>query len=329
MGLHTTQGEPLMTGRNQRAVAVDAQPLVSVIMNCRNGERYLREAIDSVFAQTYGNWEIVFFDNLSTDNSASIAQSYGERLRYFRGEQAMSLGAARNAAIGHARGEWIAFLDTDDRWLPDKLAWQVTAFTETPQADFLYTNYYVLQESTGQTVLGLLRPQPEGCVFGEFLRHYPVNLQTVMVRAAALHDLKELLDPALEVSEEYDLFMRLLYVSQARYLRQPTAVYRVHDQMSSIRHIEKYPVENSYILGKLRAMVPDLDKRFPEEVAHLEAKIGYWYAAAHMHEGNASLARAALRPYKWRHPVFCALYFATYFPLFVWGGLQRMRRIVR
>ena len=304
-------------------------PLVSIIMNCFNGESYLREAIDSVFAQTYSNWEIVFFDNDSTDSSETIAKSYGEKLHYFRSEQTMSLGAARNAAINNAQGELIAFLDTDDRWLSDKLERQVTVFRNQSQIDFVYSNYFILQASTGRTALGLRRPQPEGNVFGEFLRHYPVNLQTVMVRSSALYNLNELFDPALEVSEEYDLFMRLLYVSKARYLAQPTAVYRVHGNMSSIRHIDKYPLENGYILGKLRAMVPDLDKRYAREVAYLEAKIGYWHAAAYMHKGNSKRARESLKPYRWSSPVFFVLYLSTFFPQAIWGLLQKLRGITR
>lgn len=323
-------GEPLADQRGDSGRGDSkSRPLVSVIMNCFNGANYLREAIDSIFAQTYSDWEVVFFDNASTDSSAAVAKSYGEKLRYFHSEQTISLGAARNAAIGYAHGDLIAFLDTDDRWLPDKLTSQVAVFIESPQVDFVYSNYFVLQASTGKTTLGLLRPQPEGYVFGTFLRHYPVNLQTVMLRSSALHTMNELLDPSLEVSEEYDLFMRLLYVAKARYLKQPTVVYRVHRQMSSVRNIEKYPVENVYILGKLRSLVPDLDKRYPEEIAYLEAKIGYWYAAASMNKGDPWLARKSLKPYRWNSPIFLFLYLATYFPPAVWEILQQLRRFIR
>ena len=312
-----------------QAMSYRNEPLVSIIMNCRNGESYLHEAIDSIFAQTYSNWEIVFFDNASTDSSEAVAKSYGKKLHYFCSAQMMSLGAARNEAIGYARGELIAFLDTDDRWLPDKLARQVAVFDESPQVGFVYSNYYILQGSTGSTTLGLRRQQPEGDVFGAFLRHYPVNLQTVMVRNSALQNLKDLFDPALEVSEEYDLFMRLLYISKARYLKQPTAIYRVHNNMSSIRHIDKYPVENSYILGKLRDLVPYLDKRYPEEVAYLEAKIGYWYAVAYMHKGDLRHARISLKPHISANAVFFVLYMATYLPPHVWNMLQRLKGIFR
>ena len=71
-------------------------PLVSVIVNCFNGERYLKEAIESVYAQSYDNWEIIFWDNASTDGSAKIAKSYDKKLKYFLAEKTVCLGEARN-----------------------------------------------------------------------------------------------------------------------------------------------------------------------------------------------------------------------------------------
>ena len=82
---------------------------VSVIINCLDGAAYLREALDSVFAQTYQDWEIIFWDNQSKDDSAAIAQSYGSRVRYFCSEQRLPLGEARNRAITQARGDIIGF----------------------------------------------------------------------------------------------------------------------------------------------------------------------------------------------------------------------------
>ena len=88
------------------------QPLVSVIMNCYNGEKYLRESIDSVVAQTYENWELIFWDNHSTDNSAQIVQSYGDsRIYYFCSQTFTPLGEARNLAIKQSNSEFIAILD--------------------------------------------------------------------------------------------------------------------------------------------------------------------------------------------------------------------------
>ena len=78
---------------------MNAKPLVSVVMNCYNSDRYLKEAIDSVYAQTFLDWEIIFWDNASTDRSAEISKSYDDKLLYFLGNQHVSLGAARNLAF--------------------------------------------------------------------------------------------------------------------------------------------------------------------------------------------------------------------------------------
>src|SRR3989304_6187690 len=101
---------------------------VSIIMNCLNCAKYLREAIDSIYAQTYKDWEIIFWDNASTDDSAVIAGNYDGRLRYFRDEEVVPLGKSRNLAMEKAGGEYIAFLDCDDKWMPEKLERQIPLF---------------------------------------------------------------------------------------------------------------------------------------------------------------------------------------------------------
>ena len=101
---------------------------VSVIINCLNGERYLGEAIDSVYDQTFKNWEIIFWDNASLDNSAKIAASYDSKIKIFKSNKTESLGKARNNAIKKATGDLIAFLDADDKWAPRKLEKQVYLF---------------------------------------------------------------------------------------------------------------------------------------------------------------------------------------------------------
>ena len=96
-------------------------PLVSIIMNCYNGEKFLKEAIDSIYAQTYSNWEIIFWDNASTDDSACIAKSYDDRLKYHLAQETTPLGEARDLALKKINGKYISFLDCDDIWLPKKL----------------------------------------------------------------------------------------------------------------------------------------------------------------------------------------------------------------
>lgn len=301
-------------------------PKVSVIMNCLNGAEYLPEALDSVMAQTFEDWEVVFYDNASCDRSPDIARKYGERVKYFRGTETVPLGAARNLAISRALGEFIAFLDTDDRWLPEKLALQVEAMERVPDVGLVYTNCYHLDSRTGNMRLALRSAQPEGLAFRSFLRRYPINLQTVMVRVSALERLDELFDPDLDVSEEYDLFLRLLYREKAKYIDVPTAVYRIHPAMSSIRKIAKFPNENRRVLEKLRERIPNFDADYASEVSYFEAKIEYWRANALMSAGDRCGARVALALVAERGLVFRLLYLITFLPMWCWNLAQYLRR---
>ena len=91
--------------------------LVSIIMNCHNGSNYLHESISSVINQTYKNWEIIFWDNQSTDDSIKIAEKFNDdRIKIYNSKKFEKLGKARNNAIAKCKGEFIGFLDTDDLW---------------------------------------------------------------------------------------------------------------------------------------------------------------------------------------------------------------------
>ena len=110
-------------------------PLISVIIPVYNGERYLGEAIESVLGQTYRPIEIIVVDDGSTDESAYVAQQFPVRY-YF--QQHSGPGAARNLGVEHSRGEFVAFLDADDLWVPEKLAWQLAAFAARPELDAVF-----------------------------------------------------------------------------------------------------------------------------------------------------------------------------------------------
>jgi glycosyltransferase involved in cell wall biosynthesis len=119
-------------------------PLVSNIVIFFNGDRFLVEAIESIFAQTYDNWELLLVDDGSTDNSTAIALDYAakypERVRYVEHEHHQNLGTSvsRNLGIECARGDYIAFLDADDVWLPHKLAQQVAILETHPEVAMVY-----------------------------------------------------------------------------------------------------------------------------------------------------------------------------------------------
>ena len=97
-------------------------PLVSIVMNCYNGEKFLSKSLRSIFSQSYKNWELIFWDNQSIDNSKNILNKFRDRrIRYFKSKRFQSLYSARNSAIIKTKGKYICFLDTDDWWEKDKI----------------------------------------------------------------------------------------------------------------------------------------------------------------------------------------------------------------
>ena len=110
-------------------------PLISIIIAVFNGEKFLCEAVESILAQTYTNYEIILIDDGSTDNTKKIAQSFPE-VKYFFQEN-RGVAAARNYGISKSKGGYLAFLDADDLWMPDKLELQIKAFQDDPTLDIV------------------------------------------------------------------------------------------------------------------------------------------------------------------------------------------------
>jgi teichuronic acid biosynthesis glycosyltransferase TuaG len=118
-------------------------PLISIITPCYNGALFIAQAIESVIAQTYKNWEMIIVDDCSTDMSLDIALSYAakdKRIKVLKMEQNSGAALARNKAIKVSRGEYLAFLDSDDIWLPEKIEKQLQ-FMQKNDSDFSFTEY--------------------------------------------------------------------------------------------------------------------------------------------------------------------------------------------
>ena len=123
------------------------KPLISIIINCFNGEKYLNEALLSVLNQSYNNWEVIFWNNKSTDSSANIYKSYKDkRFRYFHANEHTTLYKARNLAIEKSRGEFISFLDVDDLWDKRKLELQIHYF-KNPDVGVVFSNLWMLKKN--------------------------------------------------------------------------------------------------------------------------------------------------------------------------------------
>jgi len=270
-------------------------PRVSVIINCLNGEKYLREAIDSVFAQTVQDWELIFWDNVSTDATASIAQGYGDQLRYFRAEATTPPGEARSLAFAQARGEFVAILDADDVWLPEKLEQQLPLFDD-PEVGVGFCDAVYFNEQGITWRLYRDGPPPQGWVLRRLLRSDFICLSTAIVRRAALVALDHWFDPQLQYVEEYDLFLRLALKWKFAGVWAPLTRYRIHAQNWTSLHPEMQAEETPRGFNNLRRLVPNLDREYGRELAAHERAVRRRRAEAALRRNDRSGCRAAVRP---------------------------------
>ncbi|MGE5373203.1 MAG: glycosyltransferase family 2 protein [Solirubrobacterales bacterium] len=308
-------------------------PKVSVIMNCLNGEDYLREAIDSVFAQSETDWELVFLDNASTDRSGEIARSYGEKVKYFWNDETIPLGAARNQAVALAAGEYVAFLDADDVWKPEKLGRQLALMDAKPTMGLTFTNatIYHQYDGTANTAFqGLGQLPPRGRMFGYLLMNQIITMSTVVVRREALANQPEIFDPRYTWAPEYDLFLRIAYEWECDYIDEPMALYRVHKASTSERLYSRRPIELRMTLEKLLDRYPLMLKEYPEAVAANRRIIAIEQGKASWREGKIGEARAAFAQYI-PSPLYTAAWLATLVPyswvIKTWQLVSRMRRV--
>ena len=271
-------------------------PLVSVIMNCYNGEKYLREAIDSVYAQSYKNWEIIFWDNLSTDSSAEIAKSYDSKLRYFVGQETIPLGAARNKALEKCDGEYIAFLDADDIWMSEKLEKQIPLFYRDSKIAIVTSNAIQFIEKGSSALFCKKRPKT-GHVFRELLTNYFICLSTAVIRKRSLDDLNEWFDPRFSHIEESDLFIRISYTWHLDYVDEPLAKYRIHKESSSYLRRDLSPKETEMMISKLMGLYSDFENLYDKELLKLRYYTQYNFALIDWRQGKNNLARTKLRPF--------------------------------
>ncbi|MBC7490306.1 MAG: glycosyltransferase [Glaciimonas sp.] len=210
-------------------------PKVSILMNCYNGQKYLREAIDSILNQTYENWEIVFWDNRSDDHSAEIFKSYQDkRFKYFLAENHTDLGGGRAKAWEYLSGDLIAVLDVDDVWLPFKLEKQIPFFDD-PEVGIVISDTLFFNNTSEKPLYGGKYP-PIGWVFEHLMTQYYVSLETLIVRKAAVSKLARAFDPEFSAIADFDLVVRLSRVSKLSIVPEILAKWRVHHESDTWRY---------------------------------------------------------------------------------------------
>ena len=274
-------------------------PTVSVIMNCLNCEKYLREAIDSVFAQTYEDWEIIFWeDKASKDSSENIAKSYGNKLRYFRSDVSLPLYGSRNLAVQEARGKYIAILDCDDIWMSTKLEEQITLLEQDEEVGLVYSDCYLFNEKGREKRSFKSKKPHRGNVFSELLTESFINTQTVVIRRKAFESLNTFFDGRLIMAGDYDAYLRISYGWKVDYVDKPLARYRVHRNSKSWKDgRELITVELDLIIENLNETVYEFEEKYHEEVRLLKRRRDIQLSLLDWENGNKKKARKRIYTY--------------------------------
>lgn len=205
---------------------------VSVIMPSYNAEKFIKESIESVLQQSYVDWELIIVDDQSTDNTVKIIDIYkqrDERIKYIVLEQNSGPAVARNRAIEEAQGRYIAFLDADDLWMPQKLEKQI-AFMQRENIALSYTGYYRFEQSIDQIKDEIIVPLKVD--YPELLK------QNIIGCLTAVYDTKilgKVYMPLIRKRQDFGLWLKILReVPYACGLNEPLAYYRMHhDSISS------------------------------------------------------------------------------------------------
>ena len=231
-------------------------PLVSIIMNCYNGETYLNDAVKSIISQKYKNFEAIFWDNQSRDNSSLIYKSFKDkRLKYYYAKKHTSLYRARNLAIKKAKGKLIAFLDTDDIWLKDKLSLQIEKF-KNKRVSLVYSNYYILNQVTGLKKIAYKKILPEGLIYKDLLKNYFLGIGTVITKKDLFLKRKKYFNEKFNIIGDFDNFIRISKNNYFSCVQYPLSIYRIHNKSFSNlnykMHIDelKFWVKKNYFINK-------------------------------------------------------------------------------
>ena len=214
------------------------KPLVSIIVNCHNGERYLSESLKSIQSQTYNNYEVIFFDNCSTDNSSKIFRQFNDnRFKYFLSKNKIKLYNARNLALDKCNGEIITFLDTDDLWKVDKLQLQVAEMNKNLETGLCYSYYEIYDQSKNR--LKLIKPKLTKNLKNYLLKRYDIALVSIAIRKEFLQKHNLRFNSNFDIIGDFDLVLNLSHFCQFSLIKKKLCIYRNHKDSETNNNYEK------------------------------------------------------------------------------------------
>lgn len=303
-------------------------PEVSIVINCFNEAAYIAETLDSVFAQTFDDWEVIFFDNASTDGSGDIAKSYGEKVRYFRSNDNLPLGKARNTAYKHATGRYVALLDADDIWHPEKLEKQLVLFRADPDLGLAFCDSMFFDQDGDRYPLFKHTPPKRGDIFGNLLVSNFIFSSAMMFRRDAVDQLGYAFDERYTRVSDYDLTLRMSYSYRADFVDEALCKWRINDWGDKAwkKDLVSRVYELKQAMSNLIDSRPDIQDKYTNELNAFFKMLDYQSGIEAWHDGDHSEARSHFSRHR-RTKKFAFAYLCTF--LLSHGVYDRARKFYR
>lgn len=297
-------------------------PLISVVIPCFNSATYLPEAIESVLSQSYRNFEIIVVNDGSTDNTDEVIQQHLDRIIFIQQDNA-GPAAARNRGIREALGKYVAFLDADDTWLPDKLQNQITILESDADCALVYTRFANYEESSGKS-LPTLSDTPSGMIFDKLLVESIILLSTVVIRREVLLE-AGCFDESLLTAEDTNLWLKV--ARKHRIDAVPEVLVRRRWHGANISSRVDIPVGTLDNLDRIVAIYPDTAPDRYEPMKRAYQVRGTAMASDLFCGGNYKECRRVCRRLSTigiRNPQLARLSLMSLFPVGLISALRRL-----
>lgn len=298
------------------------QPNVDILVNCFNGEKYLSHALESISSQTYSNWRVIFIDNCSTDNSANIAKNFKGNIFYYKTDKKLSLGEARKIGVELVDADFLAFLDCDDIWMPNKLSEQINIMEDNRLA-LTYSGMNFIDRN--HRLIGHYKPlKKRGFLFKEQLINFDINILTAFIRRDFLAKNNLNFSSLMKASEEYNLFMQISALGEIYACDKIHANYRILEDSLTNAFKEKWSDERDYTLNQIINLDKDLFKKYKKEFESARNRSKYYKACYFMECADYSSARSTLKEIAFKEKKYFLLYMVSFFPFF-WRFIHRRK----
>ena len=212
---------------------------ISVIMNCHNGEKYLKQSIISVLNQSYKNWELIFFDNKSKDKSISIIKEFKDkRIKIYQSKIFLNLYSARNHAIQKATGKYITFLDTDDLWKKNFIKEHIKAFENDKSRDVVFSKYNIYNQKKKIYKINFEKRFSSKDLTQQLFDNYFIGILAIMLKKKIFKNHK--FNSKFNIIGDFDLFTLLSLKYNFYGISKPLSIYRIHENNYSSKKLKTY-----------------------------------------------------------------------------------------